>query len=240
MKTLVLYATHVYNRRVQMFIDNAIFNDENVDFLIVINNKELVLPVPDYVKVINRENRGTDFGAWSEGIFYNDNFKKYDRFIFVNSSIVGPYLPADFKGKWTDLFLSGLTENIKLFGSTINTMCNPLYASHVQSYAFCLDQDTLQFLIEKKIFTLNTFATDYQDAIHNYEIRMSRAIIEAGWNIGSLMQYYKGVDFTFINMKISDFKKNWLDDITLPYGIEHGIIRPEEVVFIKGKYFGIE
>jgi hypothetical protein len=40
-------------------------------------------------------------------------------------------------------------------------------------------------------------------------------------------------------MKVMDFKKNWLGDITLPNGIIHGIITPEEVVFIKGKYFGI-
>jgi hypothetical protein len=239
MKTLVLYVTHVYNIRVQMFIDHGIFKDDAVDFLAILNDKELVLPLPEYVKVINRENKGTDFGAWSEGVFHDENYKKYDTFIFVNSSVVGPYLPADFKGKWTDLFLSGLTDTIKLFGSTINTIHNPLYESHVQSYAFCMNHDTLKFLIEKKIFTLEAFAKDYQDAIHNYEVRMSREIINAGWNIGSLMNYYKGVDFTFKTMKVTDFKKNWLEDITLPNGIECGIIRPEEVMFIKGKYFGI-
>ncbi len=222
-----------------MFVEHGIFKDNNVDFLFICNGHDLSFPVPDYVKVIHRENRGTDFGAWSEGIFHDDNYKKYDNFIFVNSSVVGPYLPDGYSGKWTYRLISGLSDNVKLFGSTINSMCNPVYQSHVQSYAFCMKKESLQFLIEKKIFTLDTFASNYQDAIHNYEIRMSREIIDAGWNIGSLMNYYKDVDFTFKTMKITDFKKNWLDDITLPNGIQHGIITPQEVMFIKGKYFGI-
>ena len=44
--------------------------------------------------------------------------------------------------------LHGLTENVKLFGSTINDS----YNFHVQSYAFCMKSDTFKYLIEKGIF----------------------------------------------------------------------------------------
>jgi hypothetical protein len=42
-KTLVLYVFHIYNDRVQHFIDNAIFYDENVDFTFKINNQKNII-----------------------------------------------------------------------------------------------------------------------------------------------------------------------------------------------------
>ena len=120
MKTLVSFVFHEYNSRVQAFIHNCIFEDDNVDFLIICNNKKVNLPQLDYVKIIKRDNIGYDFGGWSEGILTDNLYKNYDNFIFVNSSVLGPYLPCYFKGKWTDVYLQGLTENVKLYGSTIN------------------------------------------------------------------------------------------------------------------------
>ena len=38
-KLLVLYVFHIYNDRVNHFIKNCIFNDENVDFILISNNK---------------------------------------------------------------------------------------------------------------------------------------------------------------------------------------------------------
>jgi hypothetical protein len=120
MKTLVAYVLHEYNSRVQAFLHNGIFKDDNVDFIIICNNKKIFLPEIDYIKVIKRDNIGFDFGGWSEGIMTNDLYKNYDNFIFVNSSVIGPYLPSYYKGKWTDVYLQGLNDKVKLFGSTIN------------------------------------------------------------------------------------------------------------------------
>jgi hypothetical protein len=38
-KILVLYVFHIYNDRVKHFLDNSVFDDENVDFLIISNDK---------------------------------------------------------------------------------------------------------------------------------------------------------------------------------------------------------
>ena len=72
LKILVLYVFHEYNDRVKHFIDNCIFEHENIDFIIISNNKSNKFSSPKYVKTIFRDNIGYDFGGWSEGILSTD------------------------------------------------------------------------------------------------------------------------------------------------------------------------
>ena len=231
-KTLVLYVFHIYNDRVKHFIDHCIFKDNQIDFMVISNDNQMVY-VPDYVKTLIRDNIGYDFGGWSDALITNDLYKEYDTFIFVNSSVMGPFLPSSFIGKWTDIYLNGLSETIKLFGSTINSMQNPSTMAHVQSYIFSMDKTTLQYLIDCEIFSKTNYATTFKNAIHDKEILMSRKIIDNGWNIGSLFSYYNQVDFTFKDKSPDDYNIVFLDDVMYPqfrnmYWNEH------ELVFIKG------
>jgi len=239
MKTLLLYVFHELNDRVNMFIKKAIFLDPDIDFLVINNGSEKEPILPDHVIYFKCENVGYDFGGWSRGLLYNDLYKGYDTFIFVNSSVAGPYLPSYYQGRWTDIYLNGLTDSVKLFGSTINTtnlMGTDIEgSSHIQSYIFAMNYETLLFLISKDIFSLTNYSNSFQDAIVNKEIRMSRLVIENGWNIGCLMTYYKGVDFRFLASKPSDYKpfiegdpmksKNFSDKLFNNF---------YELVFIKG------
>ena len=201
MKTLVLYVFHVFNGRVQTFINKAIFEDENTDFIVIANDKNIVdFKVPEYVKTFKRDNIGYDFGGWTDALLTDDLYKSYDNFIFVNSSVIGPFLPNYFTGKWTDIYLAGLKDNIKLFGSTINTCANyadPAKFSHVQSCIFAMNRETLDLLIDGNIFSKNHYAKTFKEAIWLKEVPMSRLVIANGGNIGSLLKYYQGVDFTF-------------------------------------------
>jgi len=228
MKTLVCYVFHQYNDRVQYFIDNAIFEDVGTDFLIVINDLDIKINVPNHVKIFNRKNIGFDFGGWSEAILTDELYKNYSHFIFANSSIIGPYC----KDKWTSVFLNGLTDSVKLFGPTINTIKDPLNKSHVQSYLFSMNLETLEFLISKEIFSTKTYASNMDEAVWWKEVLMSRFIIDNGWNIGCLMKEYRGIDFTF---QTQNPDIEYLGDIMCPDGI--GWDRFYELVFIKGNRF---
>lgn len=230
-KVLVLYCFHDYNDRVKNFIKDAIFYDNKVDFLIISNN-HTPIEVPDYVKLLQRDNKGFDFGAWSYGLFKDQLYKKYTHFIFVNSSVSGPYLPSTYKGKWTDIYLNGLTSNIKLFGSTINTIDDPLTKSHVQSYIFSMTKSTLEFLIKEEIFTLK-YVHKFDDAVCRKEVPMSRKIIEQGWNIGSLVKYYKGVDYTFKKKLPNDYSCIFTGDV-MNERYKNKMWKKEELVFVKG------
>lgn len=248
MKTLVAYVLHEYNSRVQAFLHNGIFKDDNVDFIIICNNKKIFLPEIDYIKVLKRDNIGFDFGGWSEGIMTNDLYKNYDNFIFVNSSVIGPHLPCYYKGKWTDVYLQGLNDKVKLFGSTINvphthvlkyfynkdfTEEDRLNYIHLQSYIFAMNRETLDFLIEKELFSVTKYVNGFFEAVKEKEIKMSRLIIENGWNIGCLHQAYKDVDFTFKTPQKIELIN---DDVMYPEYLNK-LWTLYELVFVKGNRF---
>lgn len=242
MKTLVLYVFHELNDRVNSFIKNAIFLDPDIDFLVINNGSQKEPVLPDYVIYFKGDNTGFDFGGWSKGLLYNVLYRNYNKFIFVNSSASGPYVPSYFNGKWTDIYLNGLTDIVKLFGSTINTnslkVVNDVEgSSHVQSYIFAMDYETLSFLISKDIFSLTKFSKTFEDAIINKEIKMSRLIIDNGWNIGCLMKCYKGVDFRFLASKPSDYKPFIGDPMVSKNFSDKLFNNFYELVFIKGSQF---
>lgn len=232
-KTLVLFVFHIINERVTQFINNCIFYDSNIDFIIISNDTNNKFNAPNYVKqIIHRDNIGYDFGGWSEALLLNNQYKNYDNFIFVNSSVIGPFLSSN-KEKWTDIYINGLQNNVKLFGSTINTCNKPLTHSHVQSYIFAMDKTTLEYLIDCNIFSNTNYAKTFYEAIWNKEILMSRKIIERGWNIGSLMKYYNNVDFTFLTKKTNEYNLIFLNDI-MHQQWYNSLWTKEELVFIKG------
>lgn len=230
MKTLVLFVFHVMNDSVRHFIEHGIFEDPTVDFVFVSNGCDHPLNVPTYVRVLKRENKGWDFGGWSYGLLHDDNYLKYDRFMFVNSSVHGPHTTVK---RWTDLFTTRITSDSKLFGCLINAL-SASTDSHVQSYAFCTDQVGVKLLMDKKIFSLSELATSHEDAVHNKEIRMSREIIKNGWNIGCLARYYQGIDFRHTDK----YNIQFLHNISLPGAFMGSCIHPEEVIFIKSACLG--
>lgn len=168
-RTLVLYTFSKYNENVEYFIKNGVFEDEDVEFVFISNSMD---KIPIEVKnIYYRENIGYDFGAWSSYLLQNDNYKDYDKFIFINSSVKGPFT----NDKWTDLFK--LDENIKLFGPTINSANSECVLSHqnshVQSCVFSTDKIGLELLINAGVFSLN-FISDKLEIINTKEIKMSR------------------------------------------------------------------
>jgi len=229
----VLYVFHEYNDRVKHFLENCIFYDENIDWYIISNDKSNVFSAPNYVKVIFRDNIGFDFGGWSDALIKYGLHSQYEKYIFCNSSIVGPFIPSYCTMKWTDIYLQGLKDNIKIFGSTINTGQVPTQNAHVQSYIFAMDYETVEFLIRSDIFSITNYAEVFDDAIYKKEVPMSRIIIQNGGNIGCLVKYYDGIDFTFRDKKPSDYRKQFTFDIMKPE--MRGILWTEhELVFVKG------
>ena len=241
MKTLVLYIYHELNHRVNNFIKNAIFLDPDVDFIVINNGSEKEPILPDHVIYFKGDNNGYDFGGWSKGLLYNKFYQGYDYFIFVNSSASGPYLPRYHQERWTDIYINGLSNSIRLFGSSISTsndhgVNDVENLAHVQSYIFSINKDTLIFLIHGEIFSLNNLARNANDLFINKEMRMSRLIIENKWNIGCLMTYYIGVDFRFLASKPSSYKPFLGDPMVSSNFSEKLFNNFYELVFVKGTH----
>ena len=243
-KLLVLYVFHQYNDRVRHFLRNSIFYDKNVDFIIICNDKSLNIDDEIFhynVSVLYRDNIGFDFGGWSDGLLTDDLYKNYTHFIFINSSVYGPYLHPDYKGRWTDKYLENLKGDIKLFGCTINAnmWCSRknqdlrLSVAHVQSYVFTMDMNTLCYLIEHGIFSNTTYSTELGGSVWQKEIKMSRLILEKGWNFGSMLKMYDGVDFRFRDKTVFDYDQEFYKDVM--YKQHENILWDRtDVVFVKG------
>jgi hypothetical protein len=238
-KTLVLYTFSNFNESVYCFIKHGIFEDENIHFMFICNNMDIDeyihvdAIIPKYVTFIKRENIGFDFGAWSVGALTNDQYKKYDYLVFLNASVIGPYLPDGCTNKWPNILTSKLNDNVKLVGCTINTMNNIESRSHIQSYCFCMDRTTFKFLVDKEIFSLTNFKQNKVDVVYGNEIPMSRLIIDNGWNISCLCQPFHDIDYTFKTYHPSSLHSRQLY-ADPPHPCHYNVLwKSSDVMFIK-------
>lgn len=154
MKILIIYVTTTndkYSNNIAKFIRDGIFDDDNMTFVIVYNgNNDKKFDIPSYVKVIERSNIGYDFGAWGDVIMNHINYKDYDKFLFLNSSVYGPNIPQYLDNRlWITALTDKLKDDVKLVGCTKNYV--PVL--HIQSYCWGVDKIFLEYLLKIGYFT---------------------------------------------------------------------------------------
>jgi SAM-dependent methyltransferase len=233
-KKLVLYVFHEINDRVDFFLKNGIFESNNVDFVLISQGISMKNYKPPYknVKVIERQNIGRDFGAWSDVLLNKKVNTPYDYFIFINSSCKGPILPGFAKtNEWVDLMVNMLDKDIKLVGPTIASHNSNIY---IQSYCFATDKIGLNILLKNKIFNneikLDNSPLSIYEMMLNNEVLMSHQIIESGYNLGCFLTCFSGIDFRKQIPNIPIF----FDSTQLTLGHHFGFsYQPSEVIFFK-------
>jgi hypothetical protein len=200
----------MYRENFEYFLQNAIYDE--VDYYLIINGACSVnIPERKNITVLNRENKGFDFGAWSHGL--TKLTKQYDYYTFLNTSVKGPYLYNKCE-KWYDAFLRLFNKDIKLVGTTVNIYNHDyIYGgggkdlvkifdkkqpfTHVQSMFFIIDKEYLNYLNSINFFNEEKIneITDMYDIIANYELGLSQHAIKKGWNINCILQPYRNQDF---------------------------------------------
>lgn len=145
-KILILYVIHEINDNFLFFMKKGYIDDLNYDFYIIINNLDLKIDLPfkKNLHIINRENIGLDFGGWNYVLFMNDLYKNYDYFFFINSTMLGPFVPKWNEKNWIEIFINKISDSIKLIGCN----CCPF----IQSSFFVTDIIGLNLLISNNIF----------------------------------------------------------------------------------------
>ncbi|KAJ0366761.1 hypothetical protein COL154_003641 [Colletotrichum chrysophilum] len=86
------------------------------DFVFILNgetNAESKIPEKKNIRVVKRPNTCFDLGAYGEILREGDLYKKYKRFITLNASIRGPFLPHWAQACWSDLYLDRVTDKVK-------------------------------------------------------------------------------------------------------------------------------
>lgn len=239
-----------YKHNLVYFLDNGGILP-NIDYYLVINGT-CTIDLDMYTKkhanitVIRRENQGFDFGGW-QNVIKHHLHKSYDYYVFINSSVIGPY--HEREGTWLDAFLPLFTsgKDVKLVGTSINILddyssygdnfLRSIYQkegpyAHVQSMFFILNQEGFDYLNQYGFFddeeTLNHI-TDIHYMVQYKEIMMSQLILKHGWNINCILSKYRDLDYRKVDTNINPSG-------TDPYyrGSYFGeTIQPGEVVFYK-------
>jgi len=176
------------------------------------------------VYVLIRPNVGHDFQGWNEAMFLPTSvlsekiikdstgygphlYTQYDKFIFGNATVSGPYLPSYVTENWVNCFTSRLSEKIKLVGLSCNYITaykidpgyidlirrtygiNVTNSSHIQSMIFATDSVGLNVLIRKGLFGLGKqFPRDRNILVFTCEVSMTTLIFDAGYDIFSFIK----------------------------------------------------
>lgn len=209
MKTLVTYVHYrsvvphnddrdeLSDTNLNFFVKRGIIDSDDVHYNFIINSEECNVSIPhaDNISIIKGHNEGYDFGGYAQSLEAID-LNQFDRFIFINDTCRGPFIPEYIPDDltWIDMFLTRLSHKVKLIGPTWNIKDSNFeeheeWSPHIQSYCFGTDRQGIELLIERGVFDLTEYKTRgcKNWLILNHEIRMSKEIIDGGYNIKPFM-----------------------------------------------------
>lgn len=102
----------------RFFLKHALY--AHADFIFMVNGisqfeREIPKELPN-VEVRLRENKCYDLGSYGQMFDEDDRalVKRYKKFILLNSSIRGPFIPMWSKACWTDIYLNMITDWVKV------------------------------------------------------------------------------------------------------------------------------
>lgn len=170
-------------------------------------------PYGPQIQIMTRANEGLDFAAYGAALVQLPQhlLATLKAIIFLNASVRGPFLPGYVLDRttWVQAYLTPLiAEGIGVVASSL--VCLPDVddggpGPRIESFAFALTQETFALLVANDIFgaALNRGKThphaDFNQqkrmAILDGEYRVSQLLLSNGYNVGSHLLRYRGVDF---------------------------------------------
>ena len=120
-RPLILYAyseSDHARENLKFFINQGLHNA--ADFVFIFNGPStMVAQVPEEpnIRVVERSNTCFDLGTFGEVLQEDNLYKRYKRFITMNASIRGPFVPFWSDQCWSDAYLDELTDETKVSSS---------------------------------------------------------------------------------------------------------------------------
>ncbi len=231
-----------YKENFIFFLNTSILKD--IEYFIYISGHcSVELPEISNVKYFYIENKNHDFGALFE-FNKNNNSIDYDAYIFINSSVRGPFIPSYNPSDWYKLFTSKLTDKVGLVGSSICTLpldshnsidfekrfnFDPPYV-HVQTTAYALSSVGYKVLLKNDFFKIDK-KLHKNKLVLRYEILLSQLLLKNGLIISSLLPTLESFSSKKKNTRFPDTAKN--GDPLYKSGFYGRSLSPMECVFIK-------
>ncbi len=217
--TAVIY--HYFEKN-ETYRDNFIFflarawRRDLVFFIVIAGEHSIELPERDNIRYVLTRNFGHDFGSYAE-LAESGALDGFDRLIFVNCTVRGPFLPHYVTTSWTMPFLALLKDDVHLCGSTINILHStrpyheiyrqrhpddPEPFSHVQSSAHAMTKECFAFLRANNLYAAAK-VFDKDGTIVDCELAMSLLVRKNGWNIACLLPPYNALDYRLPHSEIN-------------------------------------
>eukprot|EP00892_Ulva_mutabilis_P000758 jgi/Ulvmu1/10683/UM067_0008.1 len=247
-ETLVLYVFSntdpEYYNNLLFFVKHGMPGCNTCEYIVVINRNQddpaVELPeLPPNARYLEHANECFDWGTFGWALETElVDFIAYKYFVFLNSSVRGPFIPSYLKGKvhFTELMTSKLVGDVKLVGPTINCESSAEFSTgelrqnpHVQSFAVATDRIGMDLLVANgNVFKCHEA---FQDTIFYSELGSSAVILDAGYTLNSFMARYDGVDW-----RDRQFWGCNGDANPFNYALEDPVgLAPMELMFVKVK-----
>jgi hypothetical protein len=115
---LVLYAyseSKTARPNLEFFIRHAL--NSAADFVFILNgltDAAAIIPNLPNIRIVQRDNDCYDLGAYAEVLQKDDLWKRYGKFVMLNASLRGPFMPYWSGDCWLNMYLRKLTEEVKV------------------------------------------------------------------------------------------------------------------------------
>ncbi|KAK6520513.1 hypothetical protein TWF506_000765 [Arthrobotrys conoides] len=188
-RPLVLYVYHETDNareNIRFFIEHGLHAE--ADFIFILNGPATIKPsIPVHmpnIRIIERNNTCFDLGTHAQVLKRKNKLlmKKYKRFILLNASVRGPFMPTWSRECWTDTLLAKVTDKNKLVGISYNC-AEP---RHVQSMVLATDKIGLSLLFPK----INHCFDTLNNAVGG-ETSITGAITAKGYGVTALMTAFQ-------------------------------------------------
>lgn len=123
-------------------------------------------------EVIERPNRGYDFGSWRAGLLSQPQWRDYDQVVLANDSVVGPLVPV------AQILAARRAE---AYGITIS----PQYLDHLQSYFMVFGARVIADPFFRAFWESMPPLEDRELVIDEYELGLARLLSDLGYQLGA-------------------------------------------------------
>lgn len=248
---LVIY--HYYEKD-QSYIDNFLhfiqfaYRPELNYLIIIAGITSIELPQAGNITYFYAKNQNFDYGGYAQAINDLKFETNYAHFIFVNSSVRGPFLPAHSQKIWANNLFELYSENIGIVGTAISLtpshhaiskMYHEKYGyaernknilAHVQSTCYVLSRPVLCSLINEGFYDVHE-ALSKDETVRDYEMRLSQNLLGRGLNLKCMLPEYNKPDYRSLSHEINPSARE--GDSGFENSYFGRTVHPYEAMFIK-------
>jgi hypothetical protein len=185
-KKVCLYAHHDRDGRVEPYVLDCIQELSKLGYGMVfvstarrLTDESVEKLTPLCAWIVQRKNRGWDFGSWKVASRFTGPLESYDEVLLANDSVYGPVKPLG------PIFEKMDKNEAALWGITDSWMNR----YHLQGYFVVLRKNYLALPAFKTFWESIRFVRDRHFVVSRYEMGLTQTAVQAGLTVAVLCPY---------------------------------------------------